>query len=87
LKAVSVFQPIIVNEFIMSLVMGAHPPVKPKGILIKEVRAFVFADDDDEKNSGGGADCHKQAKGHWIVDSDIANPMSVYDEYRESRTR
>jgi L-rhamnonate dehydratase len=70
----------------MSLIMGPHPPVKPKGICIKEVRAFCFEDDDDEKDQGGGADCHKQKEGHWIVDSDIANPMSVYEEYRNSRT-
>ena len=50
------------------------------------VRAFVFGDDKQEKESGGGADCHKQSAGHWIVDSDIANPMSVYEQYRASRT-
>lgn len=50
------------------------------------VRAFVFGDDTQEKESGGGADCHKQSEGHWIVDSDIANPMSVYEQYRKSRT-
>jgi L-rhamnonate dehydratase len=50
------------------------------------VRAFVFGDDKQEKESGGGADCHKQQEGHWIVDSDIANPMSVYEQYRKSRT-
>jgi L-rhamnonate dehydratase len=50
------------------------------------VRAFVFGDDTQEKESGGGADCHKQPQGHWIVDSDIANPMSVYEQYRKSRT-
>ena len=70
----------------MSLVLGAHPEVKPKGIVIREVRAFTFGDDQQEKNSGGGADCHKQTAGHWIVDSDIANPMSVYEQYRASRT-
>ena len=72
----------------MSLILGPHHPVKPdpSAVLIKEVRAFVFSDDDDEKEQGGGADCHKQAAGHWIVDSDIANPMSVYEQYRASRT-
>jgi len=72
----------------MSLILGAHHQVQPdpSAVLIKEVRAFVFGDDDEEKSSGGGADCHKQAKGHWIVDSDIANPMSLYEQYRSSRT-
>jgi L-rhamnonate dehydratase len=60
--------------------------VKPKGIVIREVRAFTFGDDQQEKKSGGGADCHRQTAGHWIVDSDIANPMSVYEQYRASRT-
>ena len=55
-------------------------------IKMNSVRAFVFGDDNQEKESGGGADCHKQSRGHWIVDSDIANPMSVYEQYRKSRT-
>jgi L-rhamnonate dehydratase len=72
----------------MSLILGPHPQVipDPNAVLIKEVRAFTFGNDDQEKESGGGADCHKQAKGHWIVDSDIANPMSVYEQYRASRS-
>jgi L-rhamnonate dehydratase len=70
----------------MSLMLGPHPQVQPRGVLIKEVRAYIFGDDQQEKDQGGGADCHKQAKGHWIVDSDIANPMSVYEQYRASRT-
>mmetsp|Transcript_6679 Transcript_6679/g.13959 ORF Transcript_6679/g.13959 Transcript_6679/m.13959 type:complete len:421 (-) Transcript_6679:126-1388(-) len=72
----------------MSLMLGPHPPVEPSpdAVLVKHVRAFVFGDDQQEKSSGGGADCHKQAAGHWIVDSDIANPMSVYSQYRASRT-
>jgi L-rhamnonate dehydratase len=70
----------------MSLILGPHPIVEPKGVVIESVRAYTFGDDDGEKESGGGADCHKQAQGHWIVDSDIANPMSVYEQYRASRT-
>lgn len=76
----------------MSLMFGPHPVVEPRKspeddtVVISAVRAFVFGDDAKEQDSGGGADCHKQAKGHWIVDSDIANPMSVYEQYRASRT-
>lgn len=33
-----------------------------------------------------GGDYHAQPVAHWIVDSLIANPMSVYPEYRERRT-
>lgn len=40
---------------------------------IKEIRAFVI----DAGQSG--SDYHNQQKGHWIVDTLIANPMSVYE--------
>lgn len=72
----------------MSLIFGPHPPVMPrKGeTLIKEIRAYTFSSSSEEESGGGGADCHRQSSGHWIVDSDIANPMSVYAEYRDSRT-
>lgn len=33
-----------------------------------------------------GGDYHAQPGGHWIVDTTIANPMSVYPEYKKSRT-
>src|SRR5215208_3690369 len=32
-----------------------------------------------------GGDYHGQTTGHWIIDSVIANPMSVYAEYRAQR--
>ncbi len=72
----------------MSLVFGPHPPVMPRRgeTLIREVRAYTFSSSSEEESGGGGADCHRQSSGHWIVDSDIANPMSVYAEYRDSRT-
>lgn len=72
----------------MSLILGEHPKVEPKAgkVLIQEVRAYTFGDDEKEKEAGGGADCHSQLAGHWIVDSDIANPMSVYEQYRSSRS-
>ena len=46
---------------------------------ISDVRAYVI-------DSGGGADYHDQSQGHWIIDSPIANPMSVYEEYKTLRT-
>mmetsp|Transcript_13865 Transcript_13865/g.22708 ORF Transcript_13865/g.22708 Transcript_13865/m.22708 type:complete len:446 (+) Transcript_13865:164-1501(+) len=72
----------------MSLIFGPHPPVMPrKGeTLIREIRAYTFSSPEEEESGGGGADCHRQSSGHWIVDSDIANPMSMYAEYRDSRT-
>lgn len=76
-------------KVIMSLILGPHPPVVPSSnnnVLIERVAAYVFDDTANEKASGGGADCHNQPRGHWIVDSDIANPMSVYEQYRTSRT-
>jgi len=71
----------------MSLYMGEHPPVvPPEGtVVIKEVRAFVPGSKDDEEAGGGAADCHAQKGEHWIVDSPISNPMSVYTDYKENR--
>jgi hypothetical protein len=40
---------------------------------------------DNDKQAG--ADYHKQEKGHWIVDTYIANPMSMYEQYKKNRTR
>jgi len=48
--------------------------------VIKEVRAFIV------KPNESGADYHHQEKGHWIVDTPIANPMSMYEKYKASRT-
>jgi L-rhamnonate dehydratase len=47
---------------------------------IREVRAFVIAPNEM------GADYHNQNGSHWIIDLPIANPMSVYDEYKAKRT-
>lgn len=51
-----------------------------KSAEIRQVRAFVI------EPGEAGADYHNQGKGHWIVDTPIANPMSVYEPYRASRT-
>ena len=45
---------------------------------IREVRAFVIAPGEM------GADYHNQHGSHWIIDLPIANPMSVYEEYKAS---
>ena len=45
---------------------------------ITEVRAYI-------NESSGGADYHFQPRGHWIIDTPVANPMSVYAEYKDSR--
>ncbi|MBL8590704.1 MAG: L-rhamnonate dehydratase [Methylobacteriaceae bacterium] len=47
---------------------------------IVDVRAHVV----DAADSGG--DYHKRSSGHWIADTLIANPMSVYADYRARRT-
>ena len=44
---------------------------------IADVRAYSV--------ESAGADYHDQSRGHWIIDTPIANPMSIYDEYKESR--
>ena len=48
---------------------------------IKKLAAYIVQSDES------GADYHRQRDGHWIVDSPISNPMSVYEAYRKSRLR
>ena len=48
--------------------------------IIQEVRAYVI--DDSEM----GADYHNQRGSHWIIDLPVANPMSVYKDYKAKRT-
>lgn len=47
---------------------------------IVDVRAHVMGGTDV------GGDYHVRAGGHWISDTLISNPMSVYPDYRETRT-
>jgi L-rhamnonate dehydratase len=47
---------------------------------ITDIRAFLVG------GGGGGGDYHDRAKGHWLIDTLIANPMSGYPEYKASRT-
>ncbi|KAF8416838.1 mandelate racemase muconate lactonizing enzyme family protein [Tirmania nivea] len=47
---------------------------------IKQVRSYVV------DGVGSGGDYHNVARGHWLVDNPIANPMSRWEQYRKSRT-
>jgi L-alanine-DL-glutamate epimerase-like enolase superfamily enzyme len=47
---------------------------------IIDVRAYVV------EARGSGGDYHDRDKGHWLIDTLIANPMSGYAEYKKSRT-
>ena len=47
---------------------------------IIDVRAYVV------EARGSGGDYHDRDKGHWLIDTLIANPMSGYPEYKKSRT-
>jgi len=47
---------------------------------IIDIRAFVV------EARGAGGDYHQRDEGHWLVDTLIANPMSGYAGYRQSRT-
>ncbi|MFZ4453250.1 L-rhamnonate dehydratase [Salibacterium aidingense] len=47
------------------------------GHKIANIRAYVV--------SGGGGDYHDQEEEHWIV-KQIATPMSIYPEYKQTRT-
>ena len=78
------------NRFIlaMSFYLGRHEFVKPTGdtaCIIKSVKAYVIGNKELEEEAGGGADCHSQSSGHWIVDTPISTPMSVYEAYKTSR--
>lgn len=46
---------------------------------IREVRTYLV-------NGDGGGDYFSQRQGHWLIDSVIANPMSMYPQFRASRT-
>lgn len=46
---------------------------------IKAVRTYIV-------DGAGGGDYFRQSKGHWLIDTLIANPMSGYPEYRKTRT-
>ena len=48
-------------------------------VTIKEVRTY-------STSKKGGGDYHLQEKGHWITDTYISNPMSMYPEYKKTRT-
>jgi len=49
-------------------------------IKITDIRAYVL------EQAGSGGDYHDREKGHWLVDSLIATPMSGYPDYKQSRT-
>ncbi|MGI8785356.1 MAG: L-rhamnonate dehydratase [Acidobacteriota bacterium] len=51
-----------------------------KKAVIREVRAYII--DPSEM----GADYHNQQGSHWIIDLPVANPMSVYENYKAKRT-
>ncbi len=47
---------------------------------IAAVRVFLV------QSEGDGGDYFQQGKGHWLIDTLIANPMSGYDKYKASRS-
>ncbi len=47
---------------------------------IVDLRVFLVG------GSGDGGDYHRQESGHWLIDTEIANPMSGYPKYKASRT-
>jgi len=72
----------------MSLVFAVQPRVEPAAsdrFTIAAVRAFVIGSKAAEEAAGGGADCHAQAHGHWIVDTPISTPCSAFPDYKTSR--
>ena len=67
--------------------LARHTPVRSKssGAIIKALRAYTIGSKKEEEKLGGAGDCHSQSSGHWIVDTPIANPMSMYQKYKASR--
>lgn len=47
---------------------------------IKDVRVFLV------ESEGDGGDYFQKGKGHWLIDTLIANPMSGHPEYKDSRS-
>ncbi|WP_027164376.1 L-rhamnonate dehydratase [Mesorhizobium sp. WSM3224] len=47
---------------------------------IKDVRVFLV------ESEGDGGDYFQQGKGHWLIDTLIANPMSGHQQYKASRS-
>lgn len=47
---------------------------------ITDVRVFLV------QSEGDGGDYFQQGKGHWLIDTLIANPMSGYEKYKASRS-
>jgi L-rhamnonate dehydratase len=47
---------------------------------ITDVRVFLV------QSEGDGGDYFQQGKGHWLIDTLIANPMSGYEQYKASRS-
>ncbi|KAM3553675.1 hypothetical protein ARSEF4850_006812 [Beauveria asiatica] len=47
---------------------------------ITAVRSFIVS------GTGAGGDYHNVKCGHWLIDSDISTPCSIWPQYRKSRT-
>lgn len=47
---------------------------------ISEIRVYLV------QSEGGGGDYFQQGEGHWLIDTLIANPMSGYTAYKQSRS-
>ncbi|KAF7517012.1 hypothetical protein G7054_g13948 [Neopestalotiopsis clavispora] len=47
---------------------------------IKAIRSYVIG------GVGSGGDYHNVKGGHWLIDSDISTPCSIWDQYKKSRT-
>ncbi|KAI8964270.1 enolase C-terminal domain-like protein [Daldinia sp. FL1419] len=47
---------------------------------IKAIRSYVIG------GVGSGGDYHNVKGGHWLIDTDISTPCSIWDKYKKSRT-
>ncbi|KAI0120984.1 enolase C-terminal domain-like protein [Xylariales sp. AK1849] len=47
---------------------------------IKTIRSYIIG------GVGSGGDYHNVKGGHWLIDTDISTPCSIWDQYKKSRT-
>jgi hypothetical protein len=51
----------------LNLAVLCDPKADANAVRIKHVRAYVINSKAEENEAGGGADCHAQSEGHWIL--------------------
>ncbi|KAK8117595.1 uncharacterized protein PG998_005876 [Apiospora kogelbergensis] len=53
---------------------------------IKAIRTFIISGVGSGADLDIGGDYHNVKGGHWLIDTDISTPCSIWDQYKKSRT-